>query len=223
MPTIRCPSCGRALKLPDGEAAVASRCPLCDWEFVAKAAPRPAEPSSPSTPLPARPDDLHPADRNAMDAASQWLTAIVLLGPFHALFTYCFTLGAFAHALGLTDLGGDFVASMVVVAIVAQALAFCGIWSGAAAFSGTTNLGRARSAIRLAALLAVVYGGSSVVILLLPNEGLGGPPDAGRGVLFLAGAAMAFVCGMACLRTWQALARPLVARHLASRVAHEAE
>src|SRR5947209_5259427 len=104
MPTVRCPSCKRALNLPEHADFSTARCPLCQTTFdVADQAPSPRPATRVSVPGISRvdtssvdasspfdfDDDSHHhlprGDRKALTSAGHWLQAAGLLGLAHSL------------------------------------------------------------------------------------------------------------------------------------------
>lgn len=104
MPLVRCPSCNRALNLPEAADIVTAQCPLCATTFEV---PSRAEPPLSRMPMPrASPVDVPPApspfrfdeesddlpprnDREAVRSASAWMRAAGVTGLGHLFFCAC--------------------------------------------------------------------------------------------------------------------------------------
>ena len=98
MPTIRCPSCRRALNVPEQHLGALARCPLCRHTFRAPAEP---DPPPPREPLPApgpveelAPPPVEPA-RRALDPAGAWLQGCAALLVAQTVFCSWFDLEFF--------------------------------------------------------------------------------------------------------------------------------
>jgi hypothetical protein len=109
MSTVRCPSCERALSLPEASDAATAKCPLCGRVFDVPARAPPASPGLPSPPsgIQIDPSPLPPAihhfqddhqepflpaaDQRAVDSAAGWLRAAGMLGALHLIFCDCFS------------------------------------------------------------------------------------------------------------------------------------
>src|SRR5436190_12371528 len=98
MPTIRCPSCRRALNVPEQHLGALARCPLCRHTSRAPAEP---DPPPPREPLPApgpveelAPPPVEPA-RRALDPAGAWLQGCAALLVAQTVFCSWFDLEFF--------------------------------------------------------------------------------------------------------------------------------
>src|SRR5688500_18886934 len=107
MPTVKCPSCRRALRLPENREVVTAQCPLCQATFDASP-PAPAqrtaapasteallvEPTEDSAEFEYDPDETPQAraDRRAIRAAAGWLKAMGAIGLTQLILCGCFDL-----------------------------------------------------------------------------------------------------------------------------------
>lgn len=106
MSIVRCPSCSRALNLPDASDVASAKCPLCGHVFDvgsrAPSAPLASPTSQPShfqigspVPQPLHEDDdpavpiLPAEDHRAVASAVGWMRAAGLLGATHLFFCSC--------------------------------------------------------------------------------------------------------------------------------------
>jgi hypothetical protein len=165
MPTVRCPSCNRALKLPEAIEVVTAQCPLCQTTFDAAAhveqprrpPPAPMPPivraTTESIPVPTPSDferdaaALPPADGKAVDSAAGWLRWAGLTGMLHTLLCWCGTFGNLFGQEALSCFCIGYLGHLVISAIV---------YHGASALSARRSLGTARSAAILC-FVAVLF------------------------------------------------------------------
>jgi hypothetical protein len=183
MPTVRCPSCQRALHLPEGEQGTMACCPLCKTTFptppaeplftvpapiAAPFVPRPVPqppappPAAPENPL--RFDDrdgpaaeaVPHADRTALRAAADWQRTYAGLASLHVLTCGCFNMLAL---LELTHVG---IGLHVLVAVLFPVVALFLIFSGAEAMAKRRN----RPLALIGSFLAVAVAASQVLLPL---------------------------------------------------------
>jgi hypothetical protein len=140
MPSIRCPSCGRALNFTDALRGALVQCPACRHNFVApEEEPRPprpppapvaAHPTPPAGPEPfdfAGPEDARAArQRKALHSAAWWLRCAVVLDVGASVLGCC-TLPVLTAEFpaGLFFLAGTGVAQylpLILVAVGSQRL-----------------------------------------------------------------------------------------------------
>ncbi len=167
MPTVRCPSCNRALNLPEHADIRTARCPLCQTTFdVADRAPPP--PPVPRGPAPGAPEvdtasagesapfDFNEAvphplagdDRRALASAGSWLQAAGMVGLAHSLFCWCGSVIPLEGTEGLVA-GCCFG---YVLQIVASAL----VYRGGRELTTQQSIGFARTAVAMAFLAVVL-------------------------------------------------------------------
>lgn len=236
MPTVRCPSCRRALSLPEDTVVETARCPLCGAVFAAAAAeeprpprPRPAAPAGPvgarEVPVPRRHDhDLDgaepPLDGGAargLSAASGWLKAMVALGVFHVL--TCGACGCL-EAQGRAPPGPARQRALVLYAglSVVRLVALAVVYAAAERLSRRRGLALARTGAIVALLYAILTPLPSLPALLALLERLGqaraaGPPVPMPMQISLALTLLTALCGaVGALLALRQLVRPEVER-----------
>jgi hypothetical protein len=180
MPTVRCPSCQRALNLPDYQHGGDARCPLCHTTFPT-ASPQSLDPATsylPPIPLTmptsqARPETKEPTpfdfeepneseslsrpDRHALRSASNWLKAHAGIGIVHMFTCGCVNVLAFG---ALTGVGGELYLTGAILDVLLRLVAFGVIAAGA----DSMERRRSRALATTAAVLAPLMG----VYLLVP-------------------------------------------------------
>ena len=139
MPTVRCPSCKRALNLPESVDIATAQCPLCGATFAAPpsrveavplAAPIPPMPravvheepgqwSEPQTPFEFPSNPLPEAENREAASARFWLKSAGVIGLIHLFLCSCvsFVFTGRDELLALTYCGSyvfQLIASLVV-------------------------------------------------------------------------------------------------------------
>jgi hypothetical protein len=164
MATVRCPSCKRALNLPEHADISTACCPLCQTTFdVADVAAAPPRPVARATPVSPRVDTsavggpspldfdgpgqrLSHEDRKALSTAGYLLQGAGVLGILHSLFCWCGTIIPMEGAEALVA-GCCFV---YVLQVVASAY----VYRGGRELLTFQQTGHARTAV-IVAFLAV--------------------------------------------------------------------
>jgi hypothetical protein len=168
MPTVRCPSCNRALKLPEAVDVATAQCPLCGTTFAAaehiQPPPRPAPQGAPAAPLRRRAaepdvsspfdfereaDPLDRDDRLALASAASWLKAAGITGLLHSLLCWCGTLGPAGDAHEILFIG--YCLGYPIHLIVSLL-----VFNGARALTSRRSLGSARLAVVMTYLAVVL-------------------------------------------------------------------
>src|SRR5262245_42165943 len=168
MPTVHCPSCKRALNLPESADIESAQCPLCRTAFEVPARAAPALPPVPranvreigspaSSPSPFEFDEDHQAltpagDRRAVHSACTWMRAAGVVGLAHLFFCACvsFALIGPREYLVVAYCGSylfQFFASLIV-------------YRGATALQDRTS----SAAVYLAGVLALVMSALTVLL-----------------------------------------------------------
>jgi LSD1 subclass zinc finger protein len=170
MPIVRCPSCRRALNLPESADISTAKCPLCQTTFdVPREPPRSAPPAAdvirpigravphpePSVPRFEDRDDLLPrADRLAVASACAWMKGAGILGAVHLFFCGC---------VSFAFLGGEEAAVFVYcTSYVFQLVASIVVYNGATALHRRTSPGW----VMTAGVVAVILGVLSLLLAL---------------------------------------------------------
>jgi hypothetical protein len=202
MPTVRCPSCNRALNLPEHADIDTAKCPLCQTAFAVTAQlppPRPLPARAAPTPVRRRevepiatPFDFHEEasdplprdDRKALYAAANWLKTGSLLAIGHTFLCGC------CPFLSVPGLGEDVITVCCFCHLVRIAVSII-IYNGAEAFNRRSSHGWALTSCVLALMLAALSLLFILPILLdLPLQGparLGMGPNEDQVVAMLAG------------------------------------
>jgi LSD1 subclass zinc finger protein len=222
MPTIRCPSCKRALNLPEHAEFATARCPLCQTDFdVPASAPPPAPSLAPAvfradTASAGQPSPFHfpeepgaalPAgDRKALASAANWLKVAGCLGVSHSVLCWCGTVVPLEGMRGAV--------AGCCLAYVLQFVACALVFRGGREMASFRGIGYARTAVRmafLAALLEVLF--ALPLLLFMLERHWGGDRDL---ILCLAGLRVLLVALLltAAIKTTLALQRPGVRRAL---------
>jgi phage FluMu protein Com len=166
MPTVRCPSCNRALNLPESSDIVTAKCPLCQTAFPVvdrvESPPRPRPTTAPVAravlreqtpgPLPfdlepGRPDSLGRDNRKALGAASSWCKAAGFVGLLHTILCWC---GTFGNVSNDTFVAGYCIGHLLQIAVSVL------VYRGASALTARRSFGTAQLA-GLMAFVAVVF------------------------------------------------------------------
>jgi hypothetical protein len=107
MPSLRCPSCGRALNFTDALRGALVRCPVCRHDFIAPEDESPPSPAPPARPAPVAsgpfdfdgPEDARVVrQRKALRSAAWWLRSAVVVD-FCASLLGCCTLPVLTYQL----------------------------------------------------------------------------------------------------------------------------
>jgi hypothetical protein len=196
MPTVHCPTCKRALNLPESADIASARCPLCQtaFEVPSRAAPPLPLPSVPRAVVrqtdagqaaPRPPfdfdddqQDLPPApDRRAVQSACKWMKGAGLTGLSHLFFCACvsFAFVNFNEALVLTYCGS----------YVFQLFASLMVYNGANALHRRTSAGWVYIAAVLALVLSALTLLLALPVLSAAIDGVGRRGMAGEDLLIL--------------------------------------
>jgi hypothetical protein len=180
MPTVRCPSCSRALNLPDFADIQAARCPLCQATFDVPARPDSAPPGPADADAgdqlvpPDRVDPELQADHAALHSAVGWLKAAALFSLVNALGCGCFSFPSDS-----TD--NPLVVGLFFGYLTRLAVSLL-VWWGAESLNRRTRLEVAVAG----SVGAVVLSGLSALLLLpLLLSAVHALPDLTEGVLNL--------------------------------------
>ena len=171
MTTVRCPSCRRALNLPDTTLADTAQCPVCESVFpvadLEVQHQRPPRPSTPAVPIGAREIPTHRSDdrdlapnaprldgaaHRGLALAGGWLKAMVVFGMFQVVTCgLCGCLGG--PRRGLLGLRPGTVYQLTAALLILQFVALALVWAAADRLSRRRGLGLARGG----AIIALVY------------------------------------------------------------------
>jgi hypothetical protein len=236
MPTVRCPSCHRALNLPEFTDIESARCPLCQHTFPVPGRAAPAEPaplqpwSAPARvdtdngqpwrtpdqvdtdstgPMPLGPDEeaLPAEDRRAVASASAWLKGSGILGLVHLFFCGCVSFAFIREDAAILLYCGSYIFQLMASLI---------IYNGGNALRRGTSRGWTETAGILALIMGVLATVMAVPIFLAALREMDLPRRRStEDTLMLLVALMLnlslivafFVAGV---KTWVALRRPSV-------------
>jgi hypothetical protein len=168
MSIVRCPSCDRALNLPERSEVTTAQCPMCQHVFavgrpasvpyvppVPTPTVRPREDASPA-PLPSFPgqseDPQALALRRAVDSTSAWLRGAGIVGLLHLFFCSCVSFAFIGHDdLFILGYCGSYVFQLAASLI---------------AYNGSTVLQRrsSRGWVQAAGVLSLLVGGLTAVL-----------------------------------------------------------
>lgn len=170
MPVVRCPSCNRALNLPEFTEISTAQCPLCGTAFAVPSRVAPSSPVPPSFPQPgAREVDAHSppqhyhdhaeddhasrTDREAVYSACAWMRTAGSLGLLHLFFCSCMTFALFDNEIGFIIFCGADVLQFITSLVV---------------YNGATSLQRRTSQgwVTVAGVLALVVGVTCMLLAI---------------------------------------------------------
>jgi hypothetical protein len=205
MPTVHCPTCQRALHLPEAVQGSTACCPLCRTSFPTPAEPPrvPERPSVASVPVqpwgakeqrpdfppgartgdstfdfnePTEADELSLKDREAMRSAASWLRGFVIFATLHLISCGC------VNVLALTG-GVSGSIGCFIVTFAMQLVALILVFSSAESIARRRNRGLGLAGCFLTLVLSLVH-------VLLPLLALAAGPQ-GEPMFFLVSMGMA--------------------------------